>query len=160
MNRDDLIQRVLEEARADLARGVREVPDGSNRGPGIDQLGEPGQPWCALMVSAWLRRAYVPHPDGRTMLPPMIDGAASVIAFWTKFGRGLGPSCRVFQPGDLVLFSRLDSDRNAVGHHIELVESDDGVQLVCLGGNVRNAVRRSVRDRTRVIDAARPISFD
>lgn len=160
MNRDDLIQRVLEEARADLARGVREVPDGSNRGPGIDQLGEPGQPWCALMVSAWLRRAYVPHPDGRTMLPPMIDGAADVIAFWTKFGRGLGPACRVFRPGDLVLLRRLDSDRNAVGHHIELVESDDGVQLVCLGGNVRNAVRRSVRDRTRVIDAARPISFD
>lgn len=150
-----LIERVLAEARADLARGVREVPDGSNRGPGIDGLGEPGEPWCALAVSAWLRRAYVPHPDGRTMLPPMIDGAADVIAFWTRYGRGLGPSCRVFAPGDLVLFRRHDGDGS--GRHVEIVESDDGKTLTCIGGNVRNAVRRTVRDRALVVDAARPI---
>lgn len=152
------IERVLAEARLDLARNVHEVPDGSNRGPVIDDLGEPGQPWCALQVCAWLRRAYVPHPDGRQHLPPMLDSAKAVIEFWTKYGRGLGPSCRVFIAGDLVLFHRLDSDHNSIGYHIEIVESDDGQTLVCLGGNVRNAVRRSVRDRALVVDAARPIS--
>lgn len=150
-----LVQRFLEEARADLARGVHEAPDGSNRGPGIDELGEPGQPWCALAMCAWLRRAGVQHPDDSSKMFPLIDGAKDLVDFLTRHERGLGPSCRVFSPGDIVLFRRQDGD--GVGHHVEVVETDDGVTLTCIGGNVRNAVRRSVRDRTRVVDAARPI---
>jgi hypothetical protein len=50
-------------------RGVREIPDGSNRGPEVDGYWGPtgiiGQPWCAVLVSTALRAALGRYPIGQ-----------------------------------------------------------------------------------------------
>jgi hypothetical protein len=65
-------QRIVSLARAELARGVREVPDGSNRGARIRMYGlaTVGRyypaPWCAYFASYIASRAGVPiGPAGR-----------------------------------------------------------------------------------------------
>src|SRR4051794_458492 len=64
--------RIVKLARKELAYGVHETPDGSNRAPAIyryDLATTPhyyGAPWCAYFASYIARRAGVPiGPGGR-----------------------------------------------------------------------------------------------
>lgn len=127
-------QRVVQIARGELARGVREVPDGSNRGPRIRMYGLSTTPrfypapWCAYFVSWAARRAGRPlGPAGRGFgYVPYIRAWARATGRWRTKPRS----------GDLVMFP----------HHVGLVETvyRNGM-LTTIEGNSSNRVARRWR---------------
>jgi hypothetical protein len=68
-----LRRKILALALDEHAKGVREVPAGSNRGPELDKylpdftkkLGKPGPPWCCFFYSWVVREALGVWPLGR-----------------------------------------------------------------------------------------------
>src|SRR3712207_6537707 len=89
-------------ARAELAKGVREVPDGSNRGTRIRMYGGSTNPrfypapWCAYFTSWVARKAGRPlGPSGQGFgYVPYIKAWATRTGKWKKTPRS----------GDLVMF--------------------------------------------------------
>src|SRR5947207_3570391 len=71
--------RIVKLARKELAHGVHEIPDGSNRAPAIyryDLATTPhyyGAPWCAYFASYVVRRAGVPIGPGGHGLGYVVD---------------------------------------------------------------------------------------
>ena len=126
--------RMVAIARAELGRGVREIPDGSNRGGRILMYGRSTTPrfypapWCAYFVSWVARRAGRPlGPAGRGF------GYVPYIRAWalaTKRWRGTP------RPGDLVMFPQ----------HVGMVESvSRNRTLTTIEGNSSNRVARRWR---------------
>lgn len=151
------ISKVLVIAIADLGRGER---TGRNDGAFVEGvLGEPtpasgvGQPWCAAMVMRWYERA------GYTFARTSPRGPAWMVDFWkcravAELYRQLDArGCRVGQgdqiePGDLCIQLGQVAHAGATGHVdmvVEVIRASDAVSVVCVGGNVGNAVRRSRR---------------
>jgi PKD repeat protein len=127
-------QRLVSIARAELQRGVHEVPDGSNRGARIRMYGlsttarSYPAPWCAYFASYVARQAGVPVGAGGRGLGyvPYIRAWAKQTGRWTQTPR----------PGYLITFPQ----------HVGVVEtvSRDGT-LTTIEGNSGNAVRRRWR---------------
>ncbi len=126
-------QRLVSIARAELAKGVREVPDGSNRAPAISRYltatkgAYRGAPWCAYFTSWVARQAGVPiGPGGRGLgyVPTVVQWAKSTKR-WRKKPR----------PGYLVTWP----------NHIGIVETVSGRTMTTIEGNAGNAVRRRWR---------------
>jgi hypothetical protein len=125
------------------ATGIREIPDGSNGGDGVDKYiaGFGRAPWCCLIVSwAW---------KIQTGLYPLGQRHAHVQTFWREAKeRGLAHPKGTYQPipGD-----------HAVWHyskgrgHISTVAavSKDGTQINTYGGNEGNRLKLGVRNLTR-----------
>src|SRR5689334_10596360 len=94
--------RIVKLARKELAHGVHEIPDGSNRAPAIyryDLATTPhyyGAPWCAYFASYVAKRAGVPiGPGGRGLgYVPTIRSWAQASGKWTQRPR----------PGELITF--------------------------------------------------------
>jgi hypothetical protein len=106
----------------------------------------PGLPWCAAAASAWVMRA-----DGHR-LRHALNSAYKWREAAKASGFLLGPAA-LPQAGDVGIVVRPN------GHgHVELIVGvlDDG-SLACIGGNVRNAVRGTIRPRTFWPHVARPI---
>lgn len=130
-------QAVVAAARRRL--GVHESPDGSNMGGWISEIQAQvsaelgydyrGSPWCATAVRAWYREAGLPHE----WIDPY---TGSICAHAEREGWFL-PGSRTAPPGALII---------RCGIHVEIVEADHGTWLAGIGGNVANAVRRTVRD--------------
>lgn len=127
-------QRAVAIARGELARGVREVPDGSNRGARIRMYGLSTTPrfypapWCAYFVSWVARRAGRPlGPSGRGF------GYVPYIRAWA---RSTGRWRSTPRSGDLVMFPQ----------HVGLVETvySNGT-LTTIEGNSSNRVARRWR---------------
>lgn len=124
--------------------GVREDPDGSNRGPRVDVFTTPdlGTPWCAWFVSwAWSRRDGG-SPFGR------IGGVHRLWDWGAERGR-LVTSPR---PGDVFLILR-----NEVHGHCGLVCAVEEGACSTVEGNASNAVRGLVRPRSSLTHFLRPI---
>jgi PKD repeat protein len=125
-------KRIVRLARKELARGVHEIPDGSNRAPAIhryDLATTPhyyGAPWCAYFVSYVARRAGAPvGPGGRGLgYVPSIRAWAQATGRWTQRPR----------PGELITFAE----------HVGIVEAvyPSSHTLTSIEGNHGNAVHR------------------
>jgi PKD repeat protein len=124
--------RLVALARKELAHGVHEIPDGSNRAPAIlryDLATTPhyyGAPWCAYFTSYIARRAGVPiGPGGRGLgYVPSIRAWAQATGKWTQRPR----------PGELITFAQ----------HVGIVEAvyRSSHTLTSIEGNHGNAVHR------------------
>src|SRR5438045_516885 len=78
-------------SQAELAKGVREVPDGSNNSRSIARYRSAtvgamrGAPWCAYFASYIAKRAGVPlgwHGEGMRYVPSIRDGAHKTGRWW------------------------------------------------------------------------------
>ena len=124
--------RIVTLARKELAEGVHEIPDGSNRAPAIyryDLATTPhyyGAPWCAYFVSYIARRAGAPiGPGGRGIgYVPTIRAWAKASGKWTQRPR----------PGELITFPE----------HVGIVEAvyPSTHTLTSIEGNYSNGVHR------------------
>lgn len=126
-------QRLVRIARAELAKNVHEVPDGSNRAPSITKYltatvpSYKGQPWCAYFASWVARQAGVPiGPGGRGL------GYVPTVVSWAKQTKRWRKRPR---PGYLVTWP----------NHIGIVETVSGRTMTTIEGNAGNAVRRRWR---------------
>jgi PKD repeat protein len=126
--------RIVAIARTELAKGVREVPDGSNRAPAIRRYETAtagamfGAPWCAYFVSYVARTAGAPiGPGGKGMgYVPYIRAWARQTGRWTATPRA----------GMLITFPQ----------HVGIVETVySNHTLTTIEGNAGNAVRRRWR---------------
>ena len=149
----------LASAKAEKAKGVHEVPDGSNRGPEVDvytgmegvPLSVLGPAWCAYFASWNFARAPGGSPFGR------IGGAQSIVQFCLKnipgsvidmtvqisavTTMGLSPAC-LYVPrcGDLGVIA----NGQIHGHVIQVAACQDGT-IWSIEGNSGNAVRMRKR---------------
>jgi peptidoglycan hydrolase-like protein with peptidoglycan-binding domain len=100
----------LKVAREKHRAGTREIPDGSNKGDGVDEIiaGFGPAPWCALFVSFCVREATGFYPMGRRW--------AHCATFWNaakKAGRAHAVgSGYIPKPGDAFVFVH----PNGTGH--------------------------------------------
>jgi PKD repeat protein len=127
-------ERIVSLARAELARGVHEVPEGSNRGARIRTYGEATvghyypAPWCAYFVSYIARKAGAPIGAGGRGL-----GYVPYIRAWAK---QTGRFTKSPRPGYLIVFPQ----------HVGIVETvASNHTLTTIEGNSGNAVRRRFR---------------
>ncbi|HKN94306.1 MAG TPA: PKD domain-containing protein [Thermoleophilaceae bacterium] len=124
--------RIVRLARKELAKGVHEIPDGSNRAPAIhryDLATTPhyyGAPWCAYFASYIAKRAGVPiGPGGHGLgYVPTIRAWAQASGKWTQRPR----------PGELITFPE----------HVGVVEAvyTKTHTLTSIEGNYSNGVHR------------------
>lgn len=126
-------ERLVRIARAELAKNVREIPDGSNRAPAISRYltatkpSYRGAPWCAYFVSWVARRAGVPIGYGGRG-----EGYVPTVVKWARQTKRWRSRPR---PGYLVTWP----------NHIGIVESVRGGTMTTIEGNAGNAVRRRWR---------------
>lgn len=122
-------------ARAELAKGVREMPMGSNNSPDITRYRSAltrrrGGPWCAAFTSYLAAEAGAPLGLGGAGIDNVI-----VTYKWARAAHRLTSTPR---PGALILYRGLG--------HIGVVESVRGSALTTIEGNYSNRVlRRHVR---------------
>lgn len=130
--------------------GVKEDPPGSNRGPRVDvYTGEQwyGAPWCALFC-AWAWK----HAEGGS--PFGVKASAYKIRAWGAEQSKIIGAMDKARPGDIGVIMR------AAGRgHVELVIGLEmmGEPLRLVGGNVGNAVRGTVRERSQFTCIVRPL---
>jgi len=139
---------VVEHAVGEI--GTQESPPGSNRGPKIDLYNGPdylGAPWCANFVSYMWRYADGGSPFGKL---------ASAFKFksWGEEKGHILPTHEPARPGDIGVIMRAQGRG-----HVELVIGGElpGEPLRLVGGNVSNAVRGTVRDRSVFTCIVRPL---
>jgi hypothetical protein len=141
-----LAGKALSKALIELKAGVKEKPNGSNRGERIDLYtrykGAPdgkGPPWCAYFVSWCVDEAADGHgPFGRI-------GNAQNIALWGKrHNASLIPGAAMLRPGDIFVIARDDVH----GHtgFVRQVMPGPGASFWTVEGNAGNAVRSHFRD--------------
>ena len=142
-------------ASVELIKNVREVPDGSNRGPEIDlytgMAGKSpsllGPKWCAYFVSWNFAKAPGGSPFGK------IGGAQSIV-FWCK--KHISSSVMTIgsfpKPGDIGIIAE-DQEH---GHAVHIVAVQGGTCWT-IEGNCGNAVR----SRKRLVSSFRYfVNFD
>ena len=155
---------ILEQAIAQHALGVKEVPNGFNRGPEVDKyfpswlrkkMGKgKGEAWCAFFVNWIVTETIQRRPWGGYI--------GSCYALWKaskKKGLGVYTDASHVQPGDAFLMFKTDPDKaRPKGGHIGLVlrVSEDGTEFNTVEGNCGNRVKVGVR---KTADVSRFINF-
>lgn len=128
--------------------GVREDPRTPNRGQMVDTYNGPnwlGAPWCANFVSWCWNRTTSGSPFGQ-------KASALKIRDWAAQNSKILPVSEPVLPGDIGVIVRAGGRG-----HVEIVcgcEFDGKLSLV--GGNVGNAVRGTVRERSAFSHFVRP----
>lgn len=131
-------QIIVNVARGELAKGVKEIPDGSNTSPRIVQyqhatwLGGTGWAWCAAFCDWVYRDAGYPFPFPSA-------GAYDFLARAQKAGW----AATAPQVGCVAVF-------NLGAGHAAIVEKFDGSTVTTIDGNVSNRVGRHTRSRSTV----------
>jgi hypothetical protein len=141
--------KILEVALAEHAKGVKEEPDGSNRGPDVDRYlpdfmraRPPGPAWCCFFYSWVMNAALGKYPLGKR------EGGckaarelAGNLKLWIPKFQAQAQK-RPF-PGDAFLM-----DKGGDHGHIGLVlrVSADGSRINTLEGNCGNRVKLGLRD--------------
>jgi hypothetical protein len=127
-----IAETIVDLARIELARDVREAPMGSNNSPDIARYRSAltprprGGPWCAYFTS------YLAATAGS---PLGVDGAGIASVGGTYlWARHTGRLTAVARPGELILYRGLG--------HIGVVESVVGAHLTTIDGNYSNRVIR------------------
>jgi len=139
-------QRVLEVALQEHARGVAEVPSGSNRGPELDKYlpqwakTQPGPAWCCFFYSWVVRSALDAWPLGAQLgsCRNARQRAGALGLYTPKGTRAERPI-----PGDAFLM-----DRGGGHGHIGFVlrVSDDRTTINTVEGNCGNRVKVGLRE--------------
>jgi peptidoglycan hydrolase-like protein with peptidoglycan-binding domain len=157
--------------------GIREVPDGVNGGPLLDQLlsfywgGDPYRgpatkwPWCALIVSQWIHHGlgltdWASHPFGTWR------AAVEQIRAWGSAQQRIrGNTTPNVTPGSVFIMSRAGSGSDGGGGgssstdphkpinlgHTGLVLRDLGDEVKTIEGNVGNRVKTVIRRKRDLI---------
>ena len=163
-------QAALDVARAELAKGVREEPPGSNTGPEVRRylapcvrggrsVGLSGGPWCAAFASWCTWSAWWPGDEFAVALswprsregwgigpqPPIGYRAAvhELVEDASACGAWRAPeAAETPRPGDLLVFGRAGATptRGGLGH-VAICEAWGAVKS-CISGNDGDAVRR------------------
>jgi hypothetical protein len=139
---------VVEHAVGEI--GQKEDPPGSNRGPRVDlYTGEQwyGAPWCALFCSwAWK------YADGGS--PFGVKASAYKIRAWGTENGKILPSSDPSRPGDIGVIMRAQGRG-----HVALVTGKEvpAEKICCIEGNVGNAVRATLRERSQFTCIVRPL---
>ena len=125
--------------------GNKEIPDGSNRGDGVDKYieGFGPAPWCCLFYSWVLKQATGEYPLGRRH--------AHVLTFWRAakaVGKAFYKSKYTPVPGDafIMLYKNKSGALTGSGHiGFVLRVSDDGKRFNTIEGNAGNRVKVGLR---------------
>jgi hypothetical protein len=138
-------QRFLKLAFKEHSIGVKEIPDGSNKGGEVDKYlaGMGGVPWCALFIS-WLFKQVT----GRYPLMKLQAHVQTAINLAKKEGRFIpkGEKNYIPTPGDLVVWSF----PKGFGHvSVVVATNEDGTKINTIGGNEGNRVKLGLRTVTR-----------
>jgi hypothetical protein len=137
--------RIVADAQAELARGVHEVPDGSNNSPDIDRYRTAtagafnGQPWCAYFVSYIMWEAGVPLGDGGQG----IGYVPALLAWAQSQGRFLRTGDP--KPGDIFILPQ----------HTGIVVAVDRNTIHTIEGNYANRVAAVTRPVSSVLGFVR-----
>lgn len=102
-------------------------------------------PWCAAAVCAWLERAGVRSP--RT----------ARAADFARYGTAV--ELEHAQPGDIVVFGKVDPDAGGSGH-VALLWQRRGELVDVLGGNQNQKVCIAPRPVARIVAIRRPPSLE
>jgi len=125
---------------------VREKPNGSNRGPGVDKYlprwaqTEPGPPWCCFFVSWVTKQALGQYPLGRN------HGSCARAWKAAQEREMVERSLMFVAPGD-VFYMRFGPTKGHVGFVYRV--SEDGTVINTVEGNCGNRVKIG----RRVLDA-------
>jgi hypothetical protein len=135
--------------------GIREQPEGSNRGPEVEQLvGTRGWAWCALAVSAWLKRGL--HAASWAEIPFQREmAAANSIRAW-GFDGGRFLAAGNVPCGAIFIMNRGTTQPTAPSApfekgHTGFVVEDHGSSLLTIEGNSHDAVRSVERDKSTLV---------
>lgn len=139
---------------AALQVGTHETPDGSNRGPEIDQwtglvglaAGVAGPPWCAYFASAAYAQLAGGSPFGR------LASALKIRDWGTSKGRVLSPSAAA--AGDVFVVLRGDNH----GHVGIVCARLSDERVATLEGNASNSVKGLTRDLSQLTCVVRPVT--
>lgn len=140
----DIPADIVSIARAELRKGVRESPMGSNDSPAIARYRRAlvphahGGPWCAYFASWVTRRAGAPIGSGGSG----IASAAGIRAWALRTGRWR----RLPRPGDIAVYPG----------HVGIVASVSGSRMITVEGNWSNRVTQLSRRRYEALGFARP----
>lgn len=132
-------------AQAELAKNVRETPDGSNAGGQID-LYTDGNPefWCADFISWVFKEAGTPFTGGVSggwRIPAVVG----LISWFKANGTYIDQSATAPAPlpGDVIMFQYSVPNSNTnTGNHTGIVETVTGEKITTIEGNSSNSVRR------------------
>ncbi|MEA2404692.1 MAG: hypothetical protein QOE08_1339 [Thermoleophilaceae bacterium] len=139
----DIPREIVRIARAEFAKGIREVPRGSDDSAGIARYRRAVVPrprraaWCVFFASWVTKTAGAPlgaHGAG-------LIGAAGVSAWARRTGRWRHTPL----PGDVAVYTG----------HVGIVESVSGNRMTTIDGNWSDRVSRLHRDRREAIGFAR-----
>lgn len=130
-------------ARGEFAKGIREIPRGSNTSPGIARYRGAMVPrarpaaWCAYFASWVTKRAGAPlgvHGYG-------IASAAGISVWARRTGRWR----HLPRPGDVAVYD----------HHVGIVATVSGSRMTTVEGNWSDRVSRLSRSRSEAFGFAR-----
>lgn len=146
-------------AAAIASYGIREKPEGSNRGPEVDALvGKRGLPWCALSVSSWLKRGLGATSWSDIPFGAEVASVNAIRAWGVSHGRFL-PREGV-PPGAILVMNRRTGTATPptqafdIGH-TGLVVEDRGATVVTIEGNSQDSVRSNERDKSTMVGFVR-----
>lgn len=130
---------------AEHAKGVREIPDGSNQGGEVNKYikGFGPAPWCALFQNWCFMLVMGRYPLDAEGKPYRQAHVQSGIESAKKQGRFYAKGTRPPTPGDLAVWAFPGGS----GHVSAVVATDqDGDQINTIGGNEGNRVKLGLRD--------------
>ncbi len=140
--------KIVSVAQAELALGVREVPNGSNCLPMVNNkyMGGVCQSWCANFVSWVYKTAGVPFTGGVSggWRLPGVPGLTA----WLKANANWypnSPGSSTPQPGDVVIFSNSGNNADVSGNldHTGIIETINGTTITTIEGNSADSLRRN-----------------
>jgi len=156
-----LAGKALQIGLEELRRGVKEKPDGSNRGERIDlytgckaDAGVKGPAWCAYFVSWCIDKAA----DGKS--PMGIIGSAQNIMHWGQRNNCcLVPGAAILRVGDIFIIARDDVHGHCGFIRQVLPGAAPTAGFRSLEGNAGNAVRsypRKIETITAIVRLPEP----
>lgn len=145
----DRVRAVTTEAISWL--GIREQPEGSNRGPEVDQLvGTAGVYWCALAVSNWLKRGLAVSAWSQVPFGRELALCNDIRAWGVQGGRFLTVGATV--PPGAIFVQNKDGTHTTpevafAKGHTGFVLEDLGDRVRTIEGNASNSVKSNVRGK-------------
>jgi len=166
--------KILSVAIAEHAKNVREIPDGSNRGPEVDkyfpqwvlnQVGKgPGLHWCCFFVNWVVRQALGVYPWHL-----LIGGCYELMSRAKALGMWYEAGSQRMRPGDIFIIIRPRVPGKPIAGHTGVLLAVDGTdsEFNTIEGNCGNRVACG-RRRTDAMkgfinpygDSAQTVEFD